>query len=279
MMAKDSVKSRLETGLSFTEFSYQLVQGYDFYHLHKEKNCRLQMGGSDQWGNIVTGTELIRRNGGKDAFALTCPLITKADGGKFGKTESGSVWLDPEKTSVYKFYQFWLNCSDEDAVNFIKIFTLLTKDEIEALEKQHAEAPHERPIQKALAIDVTTRVHSEKELNLAIEASEILFGKGTSEMLQKLSGGQLLDIFEGVPQSEVSKSELEAGIPIIDFVSSKTGIFASNGEARRMLKNNGVSINKEKVTDSITVGSKYMIDDKYVLVQKGKKNYFLVKAV
>ncbi|NQY07978.1 MAG: tyrosine--tRNA ligase [Flavobacteriales bacterium] len=279
MMAKDSVKSRLETGLSFTEFSYQLVQGYDFYHLHKEKNCRLQMGGSDQWGNIVTGTELIRRNGGKDAFALTCPLITKADGGKFGKTESGSVWLDPEKTSVYKFYQFWLNCSDEDAVNFIKIFTLLTKDEIEALEKQHAEAPHERPIQKALAIDVTTRVHSEKELNLAIEASEILFGKGTSEMLQKLSGGQLLDIFEGVPQSEVSKSELEAGIPIIDFVSSKTGIFASNGEARRMLKNNGVSINKEKVTDSITVGSKDMIDDKYVLVQKGKKNYFLVKAV
>ena len=279
MMGKDSVKSRLETGLSFTEFSYQLVQGYDFYHLHKEKNCRLQMGGSDQWGNIVTGTELIRRNGGKNAFALTCPLITKADGGKFGKTESGSVWLDPNKTSVYKFYQFWLNCSDADAVNFIKIFTLLTEDEVKSLEKQHEEAPHERPIQKALARDVTIRVHSEQELNMAIEASEILFGKGTSEMLQNLSEAQLLDIFEGVPQCEISKSEIEAGVQIVDFVSSKTGIFSSNGEARRMLKNNGVSINKEKVNDTVSISSKDMIDNKYVLVQKGKKNYFLVKAV
>ncbi|MCH7534539.1 MAG: tyrosine--tRNA ligase [Bacteroidetes bacterium] len=279
MMAKDSVKSRLESGLSFTEFSYQLVQGYDFYHLHKEKNCKLQLGGSDQWGNIVTGTELIRRSGGNEAYALTCPLITKADGGKFGKTESGNVWLDSNKTSVYKFYQFWLNCSDEDAVNFVKIFTLLSKQEIEELENQHNTAPHERPIQKALARDVTVRVHSEKELELAIEVSEILFGKGTSELLQNLSEAQLLDIFEGVPQCEVEKKDLEAGIPIIDFVSSKTGIFSSNGEARRMIQNNGVSINKTKVDDSVTVGSSDMIDNKYVLVQKGKKNYFLVKAL
>ena len=279
MLAKDSVKSRLEAGLSFTEFSYQLVQGYDFYHLHKEKNCKLQMGGSDQWGNIVTGTELIRRKGGKNAFALTCPLITKADGGKFGKTESGAVWLDSEKTSVYHFYQFWLNCSDADAVNFIKIFTLLTQEEVANLEKQHASAPHERPIQKALARDVTVRVHSEKELEKAIEASEILFGKGTSEKLQSLSEAQLLDILKGVPQSEVSRKELAAGIPIIEFLSTRAGIFKSKGEARRMLQNNGVRINKGKVTDSISVGSNDLIDNKYVLVQKGKKNYFLVKAV
>ena len=284
MIAKDSVKKRLETGMSFTEFTYQLVQGYDFYWLHKNKKCKLQLGGSDQWGNIVTGTELIRRkyfaDEGKEAeaFALTCPLVTKADGSKFGKSEEGNVWLDPKKTSPYKFYQYWLNVSDEDAENFIKYFTLLSKEEIEELTKQHNEVPHLRILQKALAKDVTIRVHSEEDYNAAIEASQILFGKGTTETLKKLPEDVLLSVFEGVPQSEVSKPEIEKGIGIIEFLVEKTAIFKSNGEARRMLKDNGVSINKAKVKDDFKVGVKDLLNGKYILVQKGKKNYFLVKV-
>jgi tyrosyl-tRNA synthetase len=276
MLAKDSVKKRLETGMSFTEFTYQLVQGYDFYWLYKNKNCKLQLGGSDQWGNIVTGTELIRRKAQGEAFALTCPLITKADGSKFGKSEGGNVWLDPKRTSPYKFYQYWLNVSDEDAVNFIKFFTLLTKEEINTLIEEHSQAPHLRVLQKALAKDVTVRVHSENDYNAAVEASQILFGKGTTETLKKLSEDMLLSVFEGVPQSTVSKSEFESGIGIIDFVSEKTGIFNSKGEARRMLKDNGVSINKAKVKDTYEIGTKDLLNGKYILVQKGKKNYFLV---
>jgi tyrosyl-tRNA synthetase len=276
MMAKDSVKKRLETGMSFTEFTYQLVQGYDFYWLYKNKNCKLQLGGSDQWGNIVTGTELIRRKARGEAFALTCPLVTKADGSKFGKSEGGNVWLDPKRTSPYKFYQYWLNVSDEDALTFIKLFTLLPKEEIEELAREHSQAPHLRILQKALAKDVTIRVHSEDDYNAAVGASQILFGKGTAETLKTLSEDMLLSVFEGVPQSEVSKSEVEAGIGIIDFVSEKTGIFNSKGEARRMLKDNGVSINKSKVKDTYEIGTKDLLNGKYVLVQKGKKNYFLV---
>lgn len=279
MMAKDSVKNRLDTGLSFTEFSYQLVQGYDFFWLYTNKNCKLQMGGSDQWGNITTGTELIRRKGGGEAFALTAPLITKADGGKFGKTEKGNVWLDPERTSPYSFYQFWLNTSDEDAERFIKIFTLFGEERVNMLIKEHRKAPHLRLLQKELAKDVTTRVHSEEDYNAAVEASTILFGKGTTETLKKLSEKMLLSVFEGVPQSEVSKTEVENGIQIIDFLSEKTNIFASKGEARRMLKDNGVSINKEKVKDTFVIDVSSLLNDKYILVQKGKKNYFLVKAV
>ena len=284
MIAKDSVKKRLETGMSFTEFTYQLVQGYDFYWLHKNKNCKLQLGGSDQWGNIVTGTELIRRkyfaDEGKEAeaFALTCPLVTKADGSKFGKSESGNVWLDPKKTSPYKFYQYWLNVSDEDANNFIKLFTLLSKEEINELTKQHNEAPHLRILQKELAKEVTIRVHSEEDYNSAIEASQILFGKGTTETLKKLPEDVLLSVFEGVPQSKVSKSEIGSGISIIDFLVEKTAIFKSNGEARRMLKDNGVSINKAKVKDNYVVETKDLLNGKYILAQKGKKNYFLVKV-
>jgi tyrosyl-tRNA synthetase len=276
MMAKDSVKKRLETGMSFTEFTYQLVQGYDFYWLYKNKNCKLQLGGSDQWGNIVTGTELIRRKARGEAFALTCPLVTKADGSKFGKSEGGNVWLDPKRTSPYKFYQYWLNVSDEDALTFIKLFTLLPKEEIDELAREHSQAPHLRILQKALAKDVTIRVHSEDDYNAAVGASQILFGKGTAETLKTLSEDMLLSVFEGVPQSEVSKSEVEAGIGIIDFVSEKTGIFNSKGEARRMLKDNGVSINKSKVKDTYEIGTKDLLNGKYVLVQKGKKNYFLV---
>ncbi len=279
MMAKDSVQKRLETGLSFTEFTYQLVQGYDFLHLYENKNCRLQMGGSDQWGNILTGTELIRRKAGGEAFAVTCPLITKADGGKFGKTEKGNIWLDPEKTSPYAFYQFWLNCSDEDSKKYIRIFTLFSRAELEVLEQEHEQAPHLRALQKALAKDLTIRVHGEAEYNQAVEASEILFGKGTTETLRQLDEKTLLSVFEGVPQSEISRTELEAGIGMVDFLSEKTGIFPSKGEARRMLKDGGVQVNKEKAQEDITVTVSHLLNDRYILAQKGKKNYFLVKAV
>lgn len=279
MMSKDSVKKRLETGLSFTEFTYQLVQGYDFLHLYETKNCRLQMGGSDQWGNIVTGTELIRRKSGGEAFALTCPLITKADGSKFGKTEGGNVWLDPEKTSPYKFYQFWLNVSDEDAIKYISIFTLFNKSEIDKMIAKHNEAPHLRQLQKALAKDITIRVHSVEDYNAAVEASEILFGKSTSEALMKLSEDTLLAVFEGVPQVEVNRTEVEAGIPMVDFLSEKTMVTASKGEARRMLKEGSISINKNKVDENMIIDNSNLINKKYILVQKGKKNYFLVKIV
>jgi len=278
MVAKDSVKNRMNSGsgISFTEFSYQLVQGYDFCWLYENKHVRLQMGGSDQWGNIVTGTELIRRKLGGEAYALTCPLITKADGGKFGKTESGNIWLDPRKTSPYKFYQFWLNTSDEDAAQYIKKFTLFTKDEVDSLVSEHQQAPHLRVLQKALAKDITMRVHSEDDYKAAVEASEILFGKGTSETLQKLSEDTLLSVFEGVPQCEIASSDLASGISIIDFLSQKTGIFSSNGEARRMLKEGGVQINKQKAGEDLVLGESFLLRKKYLLVQKGKKNYYLV---
>jgi tyrosyl-tRNA synthetase len=278
MMAKDSVKNRLEGGMSFTEFSYQLVQGYDFLHLYQNLNCKLQMGGSDQWGNIVTGTELIRRKVQGEAFAITVPLVKKADGTKFGKSEGGNVWLDPEKTSPYKFYQYWLNTSDEDAANFIKVFTLLPKEEIEALEKEHAEAPHRRTLQKALAEDVTRRVHSEEDLQTAIKASNILFGKSTTEDLASLNESTLLSVFEGVPQVEVTKEEIEATENYIDLLSTVTRdqIFASKGEARRMLQGGGVSINKNKIEDMNARPQFDLLQNKYFLVQKGKKNYYLV---
>ncbi|MFT4544960.1 MAG: tyrosyl-tRNA synthetase [Bacteroidia bacterium] len=280
MMAKDSVKNRLETGLSFTEFSYQLVQGYDFAHLLKTMNCKLQMGGSDQWGNIVTGTELIRRMGLGEAKALVAPLITKADGGKFGKTETGNVWLDPNRTSPYQFYQFWLNASDDDAKRYIRVFSLLPKEDIEALEVEHEQAPHARGLQKALAKDVTTRVHSEEDYSAAVSASQILFGKGTEESLRSLSETDLLSIFEGVPQFEVSASEVEAGIPVIDFLTDSAAVFPSKGEARKMIQGNGVSINQTKVSSvDLNVGSEHLIAGKYILAQRGKKNYFLIKAV
>ena len=279
MMAKDSVQKRLETGLSFTEFTYQLVQGYDFLHLYENKNCKIQMGGSDQWGNILTGTELIRRKAGGEAFAVTCPLITKADGGKFGKTEKGNIWLDPEKTSPYAFYQFWLNCSDEDSKKYIRIFTLFSQQEIEALELEHEQAPHLRALQKAIARDLTLRVHGEAEYNQAVEASEILFGKGTTETLRQLHEKTLLGVFEGVPQCEISRTELEAGISMVDFLSEKTGIFPSKGEARRMLKDGGVQVNKEKALEEMTLTPSFLLNNKYILAQKGKKNYYLVKII
>jgi tyrosyl-tRNA synthetase len=277
MMAKDSVKKRLDTGLSFTEFSYQLVQGYDFLYLNEHKNCKLQMGGSDQWGNITTGTELIRRKTGGDAYALTCPLITKADGGKFGKTEEGNVWLDPKYTSPYKFYQFWLNTSDEDAEKYIKIFTLFSESEIEEMVISHKEAPHLRELQKTLAKDLTVRVHSEADYNAAIDASAILFGKGTTETLKNLPEEIFLSVFEGVPQSNVAQDRLKDGIPILEFLSDVTGIMSSRGEARRTVKENALSINKEKVREDKVVGTVDLLNGKYILVQKGKKNYFLVK--
>ena len=278
MMSKDSVKNRLEGGMSFTEFTYQLVQGYDFYHLYENMGCKLQMGGSDQWGNIVTGTELIRRKAQGEAFAMTAPLIKKADGTKFGKSEGGNVWLDPEKTSPYKFYQYWLNTSDEDAANFIKVFTLLPKTAIEALEKEHAEAPHMRTLQKALAEDVTRRVHSEEDLQTAIKASNILFGKSTTEDLASLNESTLLSVFEGVPQVEVAKAEIDAAENYIDLLSTvtKDQIFASKGEARRMLQGGGVSINKNKIEDMNAKPEFDLLQNKYFLVQKGKKNYYLV---
>lgn len=279
MMAKDSVKKRFNgegEGMSFTEFSYQLVQGYDFLYLNQNYNCKLQMGGSDQWGNITTGTELIRRKSNGEAFALTCPLITKADGSKFGKTEKGNIWLDPEKTSPYTFYQFWLNCSDEDSKRYIRIFTLRSKEEIEAMEKEHEAAPHLRILQKTLARDLTTRVHSAEDLQAAENASEILFGKGTSESLASLSEQMFLAVFDGVPQVEISKELLNNPIGIVDFLTEHTQIFASKGEARRMLKDNGVAINKNKVQESFVIDNTSLMNNKYILVQKGKKNYYII---
>lgn len=281
MLAKDSVKSRIETGMSFTEFSYQLVQGYDFYWLNKHKNCKVQLGGSDQWGNIVTGTELIRRKGGGEAYACTTPLIKKADGSKFGKTEGGNVWLDKTKTSPYKFYQYWINSSDDDAAKYIRIFTLKGKEEIEKLEKKHAEAPHLRVLQKALAEDITIRVHSPADLEAAINASEILFKKGEEavEGLKSMSEQIFEDVFEGVPQAEVGLSEIENGISIIDALASKTNFLQSSGEARRALKENSISVNKDKVGEDKVLRAADLISGKYILLQRGKKNYFLVKAV
>ena len=279
MMAKDSVQKRLETGLSFTEFSYQLVQGYDFYYLWKNEGLKLQMGGSDQWGNITTGTELIRRMAGGEAFALTTPLIKKADGTKFGKTESGNVWLDPKKTSPYKFYQFWLNSSDEDSKNYIRIFTTMTREEVENLEKEHGAAPHLRILQKAIAKEVTTRVHSEAEYNSAVEASEILFGNAPTEALSRLDEDTLLSVFEGVPQVSISRNELEAGIGLLDLLADKTAVFPSKGEARKLIQGGGVSINKVKVSDPNAIQTtEGLLQQRYLLVQKGKKNYYLIIA-
>ena len=280
MMTKDSVKKRINgegrEGMSFTEFAYQLVQGNDFLHLFKTYGCKLQMGGSDQWGNITTGTELIRRTLGQEAFALTCPLITKADGGKFGKTESGNVWLDPQRTSPYKFYQFWLNTSDADAEKYIKIFTLFPKEHIEELIAKHNEAPHLRLLQKELAKDITIRVHSQKDYEDAISASEILFGNSNADNLRNIPTDMLLSLFEGVPQAEIQRSELQQGIGVIDALSEKTGFFSSKGEVRRSLKENAISITKEKVNDEYVLGEKDLINDRIILAQKGKKNYYLI---
>ena len=283
MMAKDSVKRRLNgearDGLSFTEFTYQLLQGYDFLHLYETKNCKLQMGGSDQWGNITTGTELIRRKNGGDAFALTCPLITKADGGKFGKTESGNVWLSPKYTSPYKFYQFWLNVSDADAERYIKIFTFLSREEIEALTAEHKEAPHLRILQKRLAKEITCMVHSEEDYNAAVEASNILFGNATADALHRLDEDTFLAVFEGVPQFEVSRDLINAGVKAVDLFAEHSKIFASKGEMRKLVQGGGVSMNKEKLTafdQEITTAD--LLNDKYLLVQRGKKNYFVVIA-
>ena len=283
MMAKDSVKKRLNgensNGLSFTEFSYQLVQGYDFLYLNKTKNCKLQMGGSDQWGNITTGTELIRRTTGGEAFALTCPLITKADGGKFGKTESGNIWLDPRYTSPYKFYQFWVNVSDADAERYIKIFTSLSREEIEALVTEQNAAPHLRPLQKRLAKEITIMVHSEADYEAAVEASSILFGNSTSEQLKKLDEDTLLAVFEGVPQFEISKEELKKGIKAVELFTEKAGIFPSKGEMKKTTQGGGVSINKEKLIEfDKKIDVSYLLNSKYLIVQRGKKNYFLLIA-
>ncbi len=281
MMAKDSVKKRLggenQQGMSFTEFSYQLLQGYDFLHLYEEKGCRLQLGGSDQWGNITTGTELIRRTNGGEAFALTCPLITKADGGKFGKTESGSVWLDPKRTSPYAFYQFWLNVSDADAEKYIKIFTELTQEEIEALVKEQAEDPGRRPLQKRLAKEITTMVHSAEDYEAAVEASQILFSNKAGDILRKIDEPTLLAVMEGVPRAEVDRKDIEGGIKLADLLTEKAPVFASKGEMRKMVQNGGVSINKEKVTDPYAEATTDMLlNGKYILVQRGKKNYHLL---
>lgn len=281
MMAKESVKKRLSressVGMSFTEFSYQLLQGYDYMYLYEHEGCRLQMGGTDQWGNITTGTELIRRKLGGEAFALTCPLITKADGGKFGKTESGNVWLDRRYTSPYKFYQFWLNVSDADAAKYIKIFTDLPKEEIDALIKEQEEAPHLRPLQKRLAKEVTVMVHSQEDYDAAVEASNILFGNSTSEALKHLDEQTLLDVFNGVPQFEVSREELSAGVKAIDLFTEKAAIFPSKGEMRKLVQSGGISVNKEKLTDQdMVIGCSSLLDEKYLLVQRGKKNYYLL---
>ena len=280
MMSKDSVKKRLSSeakeGMSFTEFTYQLVQGYDFLHLYRQHNCSLQMGGSDQWGNITTGTELIRRIAGGKGYALTCPLITKADGTKFGKTEGGNVWLDAERTSPYKFYQYWLNTSDEDADKYIKIFTFLGQQEIEDLIKQHKEAPHLRLLQKRLADEITVMVHSQDDLDNAVKASEILFGKSTASDLKGLNEKTFLDIFEGVPQAELSKEELTDGLDMIGALAAKTNFLGSNGEARRELKQNSISVNKEKVKEDFLITANDLINDKFVLLQRGKKNYFVL---
>lgn len=280
MMAKDSVKRRLEegSGLSFTEFTYQLIQGYDFYHLWKTRDCSIQLGGSDQWGNIVTGTELIRKMEGGNAFALTVPLITKADGSKFGKTETGSVWLDPEKTSPYAFYQFWLNVSDEDAAKYIRIFTTLNKSAIENLEKQHQETPHLRILQKEIAREITILVHSEAGFNMAVKASSILFGKSSLEDLSLLDERTFLQVFEGVPVIEISKSVLSDSLNILELLAYQNQIFSSKGEARKMIQGGGVSINKTKVNDPYSQVDTPLLQDKYLLVQKGKKNYYIIKA-
>ena len=283
MMAKDSVQKRLNgearDGLSFTEFTYQLLQGYDFLHLYETKGCKLQLGGSDQWGNMTTGAELVRRTNGGEVFALTCPLITKADGGKFGKTESGNIWLDPRYTSPYKFYQFWLNVSDSDAERYIKIFTILEKEEIDALIAEHQQAPHLRTLQKRLAKEVTIMVHSEADYEAAVEASGILFGNATSDALKRLDEDTLLSVFEGVPQFEVAKSDIEAGVKAVDLFAEKTKVFASKGEMRKLVQGGGVSLNKEKLAafdQEITTAD--LLDGKYLLVQRGKKNYFLIIA-
>ena len=284
MMAKDSVKKRLseesKSGMSFTEFSYQLVQGTDFLHLYREKNCKLQMGGSDQWGNITTGTELIRRQERGEAFALTCPLITKADGGKFGKTESGNIWLDKRLTTPYKFYQFWLNVSDADAEKYIKIFTLLGREEIEELTKEQEAAPHLRPLQKRLAKEVTCMVHDEEEYDKAVEASDVLFGKATTASLAKLDKETFLSVFEGVPTFEIDRAKLDAGVPIIELLAAETTALPSKSDVRRTIKGNGLSLNKEKLTDQeYLVTASDLINETYLLIQKGKKNYYIIEAV
>ncbi len=282
MMAKDSVKKRLAgdgEGMSFTEFTYQLIQGYDFYHLHKEYHCLLQMGGSDQWGNITTGTELVRRMNpeGAKAFAMTCPLITKADGSKFGKSEGGNIWLDADKTSVYKFYQFWLNTTDVDAEKYIKIFTFLDKETIDGLIAAHHEAPHLRVLQRKLAEEVTVLVHSKNDLEKAIQASAILFGNATSDDLKQLDAATFLEVFEGVPQAEIAKADLENGLDIVSVLNEKTGFLKSNGEARRALAENSIAVNKEKVTEEFVLTPKDLINDQFVLLQRGKKNYFVLR--
>ena len=283
MMSKDSVKKRLTSevaeGMSFTEFTYQLVQGYDFLHLYREKNCTLQMGGSDQWGNITTGTELVRRIAGGKTYALTCPLITKADGTKFGKSEGGNIWLDAARTSPYKFYQYWLNTSDVDAEKYIKIFTFLSKEEIEVLTEKHREAPHLRLLQKRLAEEITVMVHSAEDLENAIKASNILFGNSTSDDLKQLDEATFLDVFDGVPQAEISNNEIESGIDIITVLNEKTGFMKSNGEARRALTANSISVNKEKVAEDFVLSNKDLINSQFVLLQSGKKNYFVVRVV
>lgn len=283
MMAKDSVKKRFDPkenteGMSFTEFSYQLIQGYDFLHLYREKNCTLQMGGSDQWGNITTGTEMIRRIAGGKAYAMTCPLITKADGTKFGKSEGGNIWLDPAKTSPYKFYQYWLNTSDVDAERYIKIFTMLSQEEIATLTAQHKEAPHLRALQKKLAEEITTMVHSRTDYENAVKASEILFGNSTSEDLKTLDSQTFLDVFEGVPQVELSREVIENGLDMIAALSAKTEFIKSNSEARRALKENSISVNKEKVAEDYIITSKDLINHQFILLQRGKKNYFVINV-
>jgi tyrosyl-tRNA synthetase len=281
MMAKESVKKRLgsesKVGMSFTEFTYQLLQGFDFLHLYKTMDCKIQMGGSDQWGNITTGTELIRRKEGGKAYAITCPLIKKADGTKFGKTEDGNVWLDKSRTSPYKFYQFWLNTSDEDALNYIKIFTFLDKTAIEKIIKEHEEAPHVRLLQKTIAEEVTSLVHGKEAYLKAVEASQILFGKATGEVLQKLEPDTFLELFEGVPQAEITREQIQTGLDIIAALASETGFLNSNGEARRAIKENAISVNQSKVDQEYTIGEKDLIANQYVLLQRGKKNYFILK--
>ena len=283
MMAKDSVKKRLSAesaeGMSFTEFTYQLVQGYDFLHLYREKDLTLQMGGSDQWGNITTGTELVRRIGGGKAYAMTCPLITKADGTKFGKTAGGNIWLDAERTSPYRFYQYWLNTSDEDAAKYIKIFTFLGKEEIENLIAEHQEAPHQRALQKRLAEEVTISTHGVENYENAVKASEILFGKSTAANLKALNEKTFLDVFDGVPQAEVSRGEIEAGLDMVNALAEKTGFLKSNGEARRALKQNSISVNQEKVAEDFTITTDDLINDRFVLLQRGKKNYFVIRIL
>lgn len=283
MMAKDSVKNRISSesseGMSFTEFTYQLVQGYDFLHLYKSNNCSLQMGGSDQWGNITTGTELIRRVGNGKGYAITCPLITKADGSKFGKSEGGNVWLDANRTSPYKFYQYWLNSADEDAEKYIKIFTFLPQQQINALINEHKEAPHLRILQKRLAEEITILVHSKDDLNNAIKASQILFGKSTSDDLKGLNEQTFLDVFDGVPQTKISITDIENGLDIIAALAEKGGFLKSNGEARRALKENSISVNKEKVKDNYSITKTDLINNKFVLLQRGKKNYFVLTVV